>query len=547
MKILHVNSYDTYGGAARAAYRLYQGLNKFGITSNMLVQKKYSKDSNVKICDSQYREKIHFYDNLPLLSYPKKSQDLFSIASIPNTDIVEYINSSDADIVHLHWITNGFFSIKDLSRINKPLLWSLHDMWAFTGGCHYADKCEQYINQCQDCPILQSNEKEDLSFKVFNIKKNTYSYLNNLTIIGLSQWMAECAKKSLLLEKKTIIQLPNCLDTEFFKKENNEITKDYFNLPKDKKLILFGAMNSTSDPRKGYKELTIALQYLEIKNIAFIVFGNNEDSLQQFNIPTYYLGPISNEEILVKLYSAVDVMIVPSLQECFGQTAIEAMACKIPVVAFNTTGLKDIVDHKINGYLAKCFDSQDLAKGIEWVLTNEEYFNICTNARKKIVTTFSYNAVIPKYINIYKNILENKSSISPTNLENDNEYIFSNILKQINLQPTQNLYFSNQFNVFYEKIQELNLEEVTYVIYGYGTIGKTIQLLIPNLIVAFVDQKSTLITENIQKNEIYSPLNLTNIKYDKIIISVLGREKEIVEYLVEKLNINKNKIITLKI
>ena len=171
--------------------------------------------------------------------------------------------------------------------------------------------------------------------------------------------------------------------------------------------MLFGAIGATSDPRKGFDELSEALYKLTCKDIEFVVFGSSEpQEPQDFGFKTHYLGHLHDDVSLVTLYSAVDVMIVPSLQEAFGQTASEAMACGTPVVTFAATGLLDIVDHKQNGYLAQPFNTDDLANGIEWILNTDNYDELCSNAREKVLREFDSIVVAKKYMELYKTILK---------------------------------------------------------------------------------------------------------------------------------------------
>ena len=295
--------------------------------------------------------------------------------------------------------------IEDIVRIKAPIVWSLHDNWVFTGGCHIMWDCKKYQDACGACPRLGSSKENDLSRKIFNRKQKTFSQIGNITIVGVSQWLNDCSKNSTLLKDKKHINLPNPIDTTTFKPFDKEKSRELWNLPKDKKLVLFGAM-TPSDINKGFKKLSDALHKVKDKEIELVIFGSSEPKeSQNFGFKTHYLGYLHDTVSLVTLYSAVDVMIVPSLQEAFGQTASESMACCTPVIAFGTTGLLDIVDHKINGYLAKPFETIDLTNGIDWILNNENYENIAKRAREKILKNFDSKVVAKKYINLYKDTL----------------------------------------------------------------------------------------------------------------------------------------------
>lgn len=524
MKILTVNTYDIYGGAARAAYRLHSSLKNFGVESTMVVLEKLSGDPSV-IEFQREDDQFFFYDRLPLLSYPKKSTTLFSVGMIPNVKFVEYINSSDADIVHLHWIANGFLSIEDLSFIRKPIVWSLHDMWAFTGGCHYDEECGRYQSECGECKILSSRVTDDLSSKLQKEKQKHFQKINNLTIVGLSTWIAECAHKSVVLCEKKIFKLPNILDTDLYQPSCRRESRRYFQLSQTKKLILFGAVDATKDLRKGFKELLEALKKLKMDNVECVVFGNQSDfSNRIFPIKAHFIGTITEEHELIKLYSACDVMIVPSKQEVFGQTAIEAMSCEIPVVAFNSTGLNDIVDHMHNGYLAKSFDTDDLAYGIEWILNHPDIDFLKQNARTKIVSTFSYTVGTPQYVKLYESIIENKT---------ENEFFKSRPYNSLKL-------ITEDIENWFLKLASENYD---YIIYGHGNFGMAMLDYFPDKITAFVDRRSDCLSSVTERGGVYSPKNLPNMEYDKIVISVIGREEDIERYLVCEIGVPKEKIV----
>ncbi len=411
MKVLIVNASDAKGGAAKAAYRLHLSLLEQGIDSKMLVQQKLTDDKNIIGPESKIDKAINIarpeFDQIPLIISNYKSLSLFSTAKIPSGKILKTIQKYNPDIVHLHWICGGMIKVEDLAKINKPIVWSLHDMWPFTGGCHYDQECGRFTDNCGICKILESSNENDLSKRVFIRKQKAFSKKNDITIVGISKWLNDYSQKSTLLKGKKHINLPNPIDTNIFKPFDKNQSRYLWDLPKDKKIILFGAVRATGDPRKGYQEMLVALKEFPNANVELVIFGSSEpENASKLGFKTHYLGHIYDDISLVSLYNAVDVMVVPSLQEAFGQTACEAMSCATPVVAFATTGLLDIVDHKVNGYLAKAFDTKDLANGIEWALNASNYDELCQNAREKVVNTFDSKLVAKKYIALYEKILD---------------------------------------------------------------------------------------------------------------------------------------------
>lgn len=413
MKILIVNTSDTFGGAARAAYRLHKSLLAKKVVCEMLVQYRLSDDYKIEVYTKSFLQKMMakirpLVDNFPVRFYKERTKILFSPSWLGFNNVVDEINALSPDIVHLHWVCGGMIKIEDLTRIKAPIVWTLHDNWAFTGGCHIMWDCEKYKNNCGACPRLGSTNEFDLSRKTFNRKEKVFSKLPNMVIVGVSTWIENCAKESYLFRNHKIVNIPNAIDTSIFKPFEKKQSRDLWNLPQGKKLILFGAISATNDINKGFKELTESLYLLNDENIEFVIFGSSEPKEKQpFKMKTHYLGHLSDDVSLVTLYSAVDVMVVPSLQESFGQTASESMACGTPVVAFGHTGLLDIVEHKKTGYLAKPFLIEDLAKGIEWVIDAKNYEDLSANARSKIISEFESSIVADRHIVLYKEIASN--------------------------------------------------------------------------------------------------------------------------------------------
>jgi len=411
MRIIIVNSVDTQGGAARAANRLHHALLSQGIESQMLVQQKKSDDFTIFTLSHKYIAKIRpWIDALITKLYPHRCKSPFSPSWLGLSGISKQINALNPDIVHLHWIAHGMISAKEIAKINAPIVWSLHDMWAFTGGCHYDNFCGKYKYGCGSCPILKSNHKYDLSRFVFNRKKHAFQK-KKMTIIGLSHWLYNTAKESPLLSEHNHICLPNTLDTQLFKPFNQEQAKTLWSLPKEKKLLLFGAMGATSDLRKGFILLKQALESLDSSMFELVILGASRPKLDQLlGFKTHYMGQLNDEISLVTLYNAVHVVVVPSIQENLSNAIMESLSCGTPVVAFNIGGNSDMIEHKINGYLAIPYDPLDLAEGINWVLNYPAYDSLCLNSRFKALCTYDSQYVALQYIKLYHSIIAESSN-----------------------------------------------------------------------------------------------------------------------------------------
>lgn len=417
MRVVHITSVDN-GGAGRACIRLHKALLEAGVDSIIITQNKTTDTPKVQQLAQTKLQKLvakirPFLSQLPLMAYPKRVKDIFSpnipIFTPSNHLLISTINALKPDIVHLHWVENGFFSTKDLQSIQAPMLWSLHDANPYTGGCHIvAAACVGVGTRCKSCPLLQSALPFDLSFWTFKRKAKTYAKLKNLTINGLSRWIAQSAKDSALLGSKPIINLPNPIDTRIYRPIQKSLAREMLRIHTPKKMISFGAIGATSTPRKGFNELKVALQSLpqHLKSqCELLVFGSSEGEVLH-DMPTHFLGALHDDIALALLYSASDVFIMPSYVESFGQTALEALSCGTPVVAFDTSGLKDIITHKHNGYLAKCYDTNDLAKGMEWILSGESamYENLSNNARSSAIKAFESSKVANAYITTYQKL-----------------------------------------------------------------------------------------------------------------------------------------------
>jgi glycosyltransferase involved in cell wall biosynthesis len=409
MNILHLSSFDIVGGAARAAYRIHQGLQLIGEDSRMLVQYKVGNDESVEVNENKvFTRARSFFDSMSLNQYPHRKQ-LFSPQWFPDT-IASSVTRIDPDVVNLNWICNGFLRVETLAKLKRPLVWTLQDMWSFTGGCHYSQGCDRYLASCGSCPQLESDRESDPSRWVSERKAKAWKDLN-LTVVAPSQWMANCAGASSLFKKVRIETIPFGLDTEAFKPMETQTARELLNLPQNKKLILFGALDATGDTRKGFHLLQAALKSLSragwSDRAELVIFGSSKpDTPVDLGFPIHYLGKLQSDMSLQSAYAAADVMIAPSIEEAFGQTASESLACGTPTVVYANTGLEDIVDHRKNGYVANYCDTEDLAKGIAWVLEDSErHQNLRYAAREKAEREYAMEVQAHRYLALFHDIL----------------------------------------------------------------------------------------------------------------------------------------------
>lgn len=407
MRILTVNAADLEGGAARAAYRLHTGLQRLGHEPYMLVQGRTSDDHRVmgpRTRMEKFMARVRpSLDGWPARRYPGLGNKLFSPSWLRGPALVERINQDPAELVHLHWITAGMLRPEDLLRVQKPMVWSLHDMWAFTGGCHYDEGCGRWMQACGTCPMLGSSKEHDLSRRVHERKQKTYAQLKDkLTVVGLSKWMAECASQSSLMRDLHVVNLPNPIDTHTFKPVDRRVAKEILGLPQDRPLVLFGAVNATADPRKGFAHLSAALHTLPNGSVELAVLGASRPANPpDLGHPTHYLGRLHDDASLCVLYNAADVTVVPSVQENLSNTVVESLSCGTPVVAFHIGGNSDMVDHQVNGILAPGFDAAAMAEGIRWVLDPSHREGARAAARRIAEERFGEAEVCRRYEALY--------------------------------------------------------------------------------------------------------------------------------------------------
>ena len=415
MRVLIINTSERIGGAAIAANRLMVSLKDSGIKAKMLVRDKQTDNLNVVgLKKSWWRIWQFIWERVVIWKANKfKKNDLFAV-DIANTgtDITSFPEFTQADVIHLHWINQGMLSLKDINKIiqsGKPIVWTMHDMWPFTGICHYSGECDLYKTHCHNCPLLYMGDSKDLSYRTFMKKEKLYKGAK-ITFVACSKWLEGKAKESKLLDNQKITSICNAINTNLFKPRNKKEAREKLQLPIDKKLLLFGSLK-ISDKRKGMDYLVEACKILKehnpelCKELGVVVFGKEADNYSSlFPFPIYSFEYIDSEKKLVDVYNAVDLYVTPSLQDNLPNTIVEAMACGIPCVGFNTGGIPEMIDHLHNGYVAQYKSAEDFANGIEWTLNEENYSIIKEEAYRKAVSSYSMNTIARKYIEVYNKV-----------------------------------------------------------------------------------------------------------------------------------------------
>jgi glycosyltransferase involved in cell wall biosynthesis len=413
MKPLLLNTFENIGGAAIATNRLHKGLRSIGVDSRLLVQARQTDDFSVIAPTGRLQQEFVRYrprlDTLPARFYDKQMHALFSAAWQPERLAGEILKIAP-DIVHLFWINAGFMRIETLQKLQSPIIWTLHDMWPFTGGCHYDEACGKFRQDCGACPVLHSRCERDLSRRILLRKREAWKE-TPITVVATSRWLADMARSSSLFNDRRIEIIPNGLDTEKFKPLNKRDARYALNLPQDKKLILFSAFRATSDKRKGSQHLMPALERMAADGWAekaelLMIGASSPQDPPDLGMKVHYMGYLQDEISQVLLYSAADATIAPSVQENLSNTVMESLACGTPAIAFDIGGMPDMIDHRANGYLARPFDSADLAEGIKWVLGNEErHASLSSQSRRSVLERFALDRVAGRYLALYSSVL----------------------------------------------------------------------------------------------------------------------------------------------
>lgn len=410
MKILQINTAADIGGAGIAAHRLHQGLRSLDVESTMLVNKQ-RRSSNFVVTPSSNYDKV-LSRVAPLLERIPgrlvKTSGRVSASWVPDT-LRRRIDKLSPDILNLHWVNDGMMRIETLPRFQQPVVWTLHDMWPFSGGEHYVGNSIRYKEGYLANNRPAGETGLDINRWIWARKRKSWSSVSNLVIVAPSRWMANCARESVLFRNYRVEVLPNGIDHDRYHPIDHAVARNILGLPENKKLILFGGVLATGDERKGFHLLIEALEKLESQagtgEYELVVFGSPSGD-SPLSMKTHYLGRLQDDISLAIVYAAADVFVAPSLEDNLPNTVLESLSCGTPVVAFDIGGMPDMVTHMTNGYLAPGFDTSELAKGLSWVMEDGPRWKILSQeARSTVVRTFNQQLSASRYRDLYEEIL----------------------------------------------------------------------------------------------------------------------------------------------
>lgn len=413
MKILHVNTSATAGGAAIAARRIIRAENRYGLDASLL-----TRDDDVEISSGRWNFMMERAG--VLLNQGLRTRHLWAIdPATHGTDITVFPAFKEADIIHLHWVNQGLLSIADIMAIRrsgKPVVWTMHDMWPFTGICHHADECTAWKDgsHCNVCPY-----NSRMARRTYQRKEELYTMKGlPITFVGCSQWLTDMARQAPLLSNHPITAIPNPIDTEFYRPLDSQFRyhgggvvttapdrvslRNALGLPPDRPLILFAAYKA-SEPGKGLSYLLEATRDMDAD---LVVLGKQSEDISdtQRKGHIYTMGLITERSQMRQLYQVCDVLAVPTLKDNLPNTIVEAMSCGLPCVGFRIGGVPEMIDHGTNGYLAAYLDTADLRRGLESILQGNRK-ELQSAARLKAVQTYSEYTVAAKYAHLYEKAL----------------------------------------------------------------------------------------------------------------------------------------------
>lgn len=387
MKIVHINATDARGGAAIGMMRHNESMIRAGLDSKVITA----------------NHPIGFDKILGSLYFRVNSRREAKLQSIANFSLMNFGMSlhknpivREADVIFLHWVCANTLSIKGVEHIlklGKPTFWYMHDMFPFTGGCHYALDCNGYMGNCDSCPQIANTSYKNTAAKQLMEKIRYWSKYSNLEFVAPSVWEADCARQSALCVGHKIYVAANLIDTDIYK--SMECTKAVFGLDPNKRTILFGATRIGS-PYKGALYAHECLSMLDSDRYEGLVIGKADmDFISDLPIHVVQTGFLNNDLDIAKAYNACDTFLMTSIAESFGQVVAEAMACGKPCVGFPTGGVLDLIKHERNGFLTLNYDAKELKSGIEWLFKDEKrYHKLSENARLQILNNNSYHNVL---------------------------------------------------------------------------------------------------------------------------------------------------------
>lgn len=412
MKIGLFSTSDIEGGAPRATFRLFQGLRRMKADVELIVQRCRSREPGIVVAHRflglETNRVRTILDRLPVCCIDPVKRPGVVPNWVPDS-LAQLAARHRFDVVHLNLVSSGFLRVENVPRFRQPIVWTLHDMWTFTGGCHYSQGCERYVAACGACPLLGKSPEVDLSRRIWQRKRSAWRNLN-LTVVAPSNWMKECIERSSLLGEYPVVRIPYGIDTDLFQPQAQAEARQELGLPDRAHVVLFGASLADSDRRKGFDLLRAALAKLpaqiEGRPVMAVVFGNTEEiELAGMSIPLVCLGPIRSDARLRTIYSAADVFAAPSREDNLPNTVIESLSCGTPCVAFQIGGMPDLIKPGHTGRLVTPFDTNEFSNALSTGLQESGKEARQAACRRFVLENFTLVRQATEYARLYEKVL----------------------------------------------------------------------------------------------------------------------------------------------
>lgn len=413
MKILEFSTFDEAGGAGRVARRLHDALLRRGHGAILWAQEVSRPTNHVASPLPGWRRAtrgaLPLLDALPvLLRYPAREPSHWATGWMPS-GLGRRARLLNPDVVHLHWICRGLLGIPDIADLRQPIVWTLHDAWPFTGGCHVPGACRRYESGCGACPQLASSDGRDLSRRTLDRKQRAWSDLS-LQVVTPSRWLGACAAASALWRDRHVEVIPNGLDTDRYAPGDRTQARQRLGLPPDVRLVGVAAFNATRDRNKGFDLLQQAIADWPAADVELVVAGERDGALP-IPWPVHYLGAVADEDRMIDFYRALDVLVHPSRSENFPNVVAEAMSCGLPVAAFRVGGLPELIDSGSDGILAQPEDPDSLASAMRAILDDAELANrLGAAARRRAERELGVELMATRYEQLYENVRRLRAS-----------------------------------------------------------------------------------------------------------------------------------------
>ncbi|WP_109312254.1 glycosyltransferase [Ruegeria sp. AU67] len=405
MRVNHISHSYSGGGAAIAARRLHLALLSKGANSHMTVVDGPDEDRITKFAPRKTLKRLcqREYARLLRKKYARTQVNGLASLGLARSGLAAYLNSQPSQILNLHWVNSDMISIAEIGAVKHPVVWTFHDMWPFSGAEHVSE-----LDRWRDGYVSSEFSGFDLNRWVW--KRKAAHWKKPFQVVCPSNWLADCVRQSALMRDWPVTVIPNAIDTDFWAPFEKAQARADLSLPQDAPLVLFGAVQATQDPNKGFAHLVEAMRRVQsaVPDVQAVVFGSDKIDAE-FPYPIHFMGRISDNRVLKRIYSAADVFVLPSRREVLGYTGVEAMCCGVPVAGFKTSGLSDLVPNQSLGYLARPFEAEDLARGVISILQNrhnETGLAMSGTARQHAVDSFAEAVVAGQYQALYEEIAD---------------------------------------------------------------------------------------------------------------------------------------------